>query len=176
VSLDNATLTADGAGGVAEIETMFKSFWDNYRVSPDILLCNSQELLNISKKVIAGGGTPLFRFVMDAANGAGQGNLTVTAGNVVGSYLNKYAMNGGVLVKVMLHPNVPPGFIGAYTAKPPYANSRVPDVVRMKVRKEYYQIEWPYKSRKYEAGVYCDELCQVYAPFCLGGISNIKNG
>jgi hypothetical protein len=94
-SLDNGTLNADGAGGVTEIETALKSFWDNYRVSPNIIMVNSQELLNISKKVIAGGAAPLFRFVADAQNSG----LNITAGNVVGNYFNKYAMDGGQLIK-----------------------------------------------------------------------------
>lgn len=175
-SNDGAALTADGAGGVVEIETALRSFWDVSRVSPTLMLVNSQELQNISKKVIAGGAAPLFRFTMDRTGTQDSANVTLTAGAVVGNYLNKYTMNGGSLIKVMLHPNVPPGFIFFYTDQPPYPHSKIKQVAQIKTRKEYYQIEWPYKSRKYEAGVYVDELLQVYATFAMGAIGNILNG
>jgi hypothetical protein len=43
-------------------------------------------------------------------------------------------------------------------------------------RKEYYQLEWPLKSRKYEYGVYTDEVLQHYAPFSMGVITNVAPG
>jgi hypothetical protein len=36
-------------------------------LSPDTIWCNSQEIQNISAKIIAGGAAPLFRFNLDAA-------------------------------------------------------------------------------------------------------------
>jgi len=169
-SLDGATLTADGAAGIVEIDAAFKAFWDTYRVSPDRMLVNAQEVLNINAKVIANGGAPLFRFNVDG------GGDSVNVGSVVGNYLNKYTMGGGQLVPIMLHPNVPPGTIIFYSTKPPYAHSRLRTALQMKVRKEYYQIDWALRSRKYEVGVYCDELLQMYATFLFGTISNIGNG
>ncbi|MGD0828199.1 MAG: hypothetical protein ABSA09_08970 [Desulfobaccales bacterium] len=41
-------LTADGAGGIVEINAALEAFWNNYRLSPDIMYVNAQELLNIS--------------------------------------------------------------------------------------------------------------------------------
>jgi hypothetical protein len=175
-SQDGAILNGDGAGGITEIETALKAFWDNNKVSPDIMLVNSQELLNISKKVVAGGAAPLFRFTVDGAQSGQVNSLTLTAGSVVGYYLNKYAMNSAKIVRVMLHPNIPPGIILFYSQQPPYETSRLRNTIQMKVRKEYYQIEWALRSRKYEAGVYVDELLQVYAPFMFGAIGNILNG
>ncbi len=74
-----ATLTSDGAGGIVELNTALESFWDNYRLSPDLLLVNSQELKNITKKVLANGGAPLFRFNLQ------DGGNTLSAGSVVGN-------------------------------------------------------------------------------------------
>ena len=51
-------LTPDGAGGIVEINSALEAFWNNYRLSPDIMYVNAQELLNITAKVIAGGGAP----------------------------------------------------------------------------------------------------------------------
>lgn len=160
-------LTSDGAGGVTEINTALKAFWDNYRLSPDLILVNSQELQSITNLVIANGGAPLFRFNMDG--GAG----TVQAGVIVGSYLNKFTMDGGALVKVMLHPNVPPGMIIFYSKSIPYPLSNVRNLLQFKMRRDYYQIEWPLKTRKYEYGVYADGVLQNYFPPAFGMITNI---
>ena len=165
-----ATLTSDGAAGVSEIGAAFASFWDNYRLSPDIMLVNSQELGNISKKVIAGGGASLFRF-----NEQGGGNQ-VTAGSVVGNYLNSYSMGGGQLVDIMLHPNVPRGTIIFMSRTIPYPLNNVPNVLQMKLRRDYYQIEWPLRTRRYEYGVYFDGVLQNYFPPAFGMITNITNG
>lgn len=169
-------LTPDGAGGVVEIETALKDRWDNFRLSPEIMLVNSQELVNISRAVVSGGAAPLFRFNMDSGNGAGVNNLTITAGSVVGNYLNKYTMSGGSLVKVMLHPNVPPGTIIFYTKTLPYPLSNVSNLLDMKMRRDYYQIEWVLKSRKFEYGIYADGVLRCFFPPAFGCITNIANG
>jgi hypothetical protein len=165
-----ATLTSNGAAGVNEIETALESFWDNYRLSPNVMLVNSQELKNISSKVIAGGGASLFRFTEQ-----GGGN-TVTAGSVVGNYLNSFSMGGGQLIDIMLHPNVPAGTIIFMSSKIPYPLSNVPNVLQMKLRRDYYQIEWPLRTRRYEYGVYFDGVLQNYFPPAFGMITNISNG
>lgn len=166
-------LTADTAGGIVEIDADLKSFWDNRRLSPTEILVSSQEVLNITKKVVAGGGAPIFRFIGDWKPDQ-TGNIT--AGALVGSYLNKFAMGGAVNIPMRLHPNIPPGTIVYYTDTLPYPLSNVRNVIQMKTRREYYQIEWALRSRKYEYGVYVDELLQLYAPFAFGTRSNIGNG
>jgi hypothetical protein len=165
-----ATLTSDGAGGVNEINTALEAFWDNYRLSPDLILVNSQELKNITKKVIGGGGAPLFRF-----NETGGGN-SVTAGGMVKSYFNPFSMSGGSEIEIMLHPNVPAGTIIFMSKNIPYPLSNVQNVLQMKLRRDYYQIEWPLRSRRYEYGVYFDGVMQNYFPPAFGMITNITNG
>jgi hypothetical protein len=61
-------LTSDSAGGISEFNTAFLSFWNNYRLSPEVMYVNAQELININSKIIAGGGTPLYRFQIDGNN------------------------------------------------------------------------------------------------------------
>jgi hypothetical protein len=36
------TLASDGGGGISQINVALESFWDNYRLSPDLMLVNSQ--------------------------------------------------------------------------------------------------------------------------------------
>ena len=165
-----STLTSDGAGGVNEINTALEAFWDNYRLSPDLILVNSQELKNITNKVIANGGAPLFQFVEQ-----GGGNQ-ITASSRVKSYYNPFSMSGGSEIEIMLHPNVPPGTIIFMSRSIPYPLSNVQNVLQMKLRRDYYQIEWPLRSRRYEYGVYFDGVMQNYFPPAFGMITNIKNG
>ena len=46
----------------------------------------------------------------------------------------------------------------------------------MLMRQDYYSLEWPLKTRKYEYGVYADGVLQHFAPFSMGIITNIGNG
>jgi hypothetical protein len=165
-----ATLTSNGAAGILEINNALSSFWNTYNLSPDLMLVNAQELNNITSKVIAGGGAPLFRFNMN------NGGDTIRGGAVIGSYLNAFTMNGGAEIQIALHPNVPPGTILFMSRTLPYPLSNVTNVLQMKVRQEYYQLEWPKRSRRYEYGVYVDEVLQNYFPPAFGMITNITNG
>jgi hypothetical protein len=80
------------------------------------------------------------------------------------------------MVSLRVHPNLPPGTLKFLTTELPYPLSGVGNVYQIKTRKEYYQLEWPLRSRKYEYGVYADEVLQHFAPFSLGVINNIGNG
>ena len=95
---------------------------------------------------------------------------------MIGNYLNPFGMGGGQLIDIMLHPNVPPGTIIFMTRKIPYPLSNVPNVLQMKLRRDYYQIEWPLRTRRYEYGVYFDGVMQNYFPPAFGILTNITNG
>ncbi len=163
-------LTADTEGGIVEFDTALKAFWDNYRLTPSTIYVASQEMLNIHKKILQGGANTAARFVFSADQGA------VLGGMMVRSYLNKFSMNGAVEIPIKLHPNMPAGTVLFFTQKLPYPLSNVPNTVQIRTRREYYQIEWPLRARRYEYGVYADEVLQNYAPFAFGAISNIGNG
>jgi hypothetical protein len=77
---------------------------------------------------------------------------------VVGQYLNKFT---GQLLKVRIHPYAVPGTILFTTKTLPYPQSGVNTVAQIKCRKEYYMIEWPLRTRKYEYGCYVDEVLQL---------------
>jgi hypothetical protein len=46
----------------------------------------------------------------------------------------------------------------------------------MKLRQEYYEIDWPVITRARDVGVYAEEVLAVYAAFAMGVICNIANG
>jgi hypothetical protein len=175
------TLTASGRGSVVEIDNMLRSMWDNYRISPSVLYVNSQELINITNKVLGTGTSSLLRY--DApANG---GMASPIASGVIEWYFNPFGganaddgSTGGVKMPIRVHPNVPPGTIVAWAKELPawYQNNEVPNVAEVITRKDYYRIDWPPRSRKREYGVYAEETLAVYATFGLGVITNIANG
>ena len=174
-SLNGQTLTADGFGGVVEIDVSLKYFWDNFRLTPTTMWCDSQTIRDIVKKVAAGTTNPAYR--IDVANSAaGLGNLV--AGNLVTTYLNKYSIDGASALAVKIHPNMPVGTIYFDMDRLPagWGHAKVGTPRRIRTRREYYQIEWPLRTRNYEYGVYVDEMLQVYIGFGTGIITDIAQG
>lgn len=163
-------LTGDGSGGIVEIDAALRSFWDNYRLSPDTLWVNSQEMNNIGKKILAGSSNSAQRFVFNAEQGM------VGGGIMVRTYLNKFSMDGATELKIRLHPNMPPGTMLFTTARLPYPLSNVTNVLQMRMRRDYYQIEWPQTTRKYQYGIYEDGVLQDFFPPSQGILTNIANG
>ncbi len=163
-------LTADGSGGVMEIDTVLKSMWDNYRLSPDTMWVSSQEALNVSKKILAGSQNSAQRFVFETAQDV------VGGGIMVRTYLNRFSMQGGSVVDIKVHPNMPAGTILFTTRALPYPLAGVGNVMQIRTRQDYYQIEWPLRTRKYEYGVYADQVLQHYFPPSMALITNIGNG
>jgi hypothetical protein len=163
-------LTADTAGGIVEIDDMLKSFWDNYRLSPTEIWVSAQELSSIRKKIATGGSNGMMRFTFNSQ----QPNMI--AGTMVRGYLNPYSMAGAQEIPIKLHPFMPAGTMLALTHQLPYRLSGVDAVNRILTRREYYQLEWPLRTRKYEYGVYCDEVLQCYFTPSIGVITNIAPG
>lgn len=166
-SLDGAALTADGAGGIVEIDTALKSFWDNYRLTPDTIWVSSDLALQISQKILQGNANGAYRIVVNMEQGM------MVGGVMVATYLNRFSMNGANVLKVRIHPNMPAGMMFFSSTTLPYPVSGVGNVMQVRTRQEYYQIEWPLRTRKYEYGVYADEVLQHYFPPSMGVIANI---
>lgn len=162
-------LTAGTDGSITEFDVALQSFWDNYRLSPDEIIVGSQEMKNIRKKVLTGATAAAQRFVFTTDQHG------VTAGSQVKSYLNPFTMAGPAEIPISLHPNMPNGTVLFLTHQLPYPLSNVANVMQIRTRRDYYQLEWPLRSRKYEYGIYADEVLQHYAPFSMGIISNIGN-
>ncbi|MGH7075434.1 MAG: hypothetical protein ACREFD_14690 [Stellaceae bacterium] len=170
-----STLTASGRGSIEEIDAMLQTMWDGYRLSPTVLYVNSQELKNITDKVLSAGSAPLLRY--EATTDTLDPYAIVAAG-AVEFYYNPFAVDGGVKIPVKVHPDLPPGtLIGWCERLPPvYQSNEVPNVAEMKTRRDYHRVDWPLRTRQREVGVYAEEVLAIYAPFALGAITNIANG
>lgn len=167
-------LTASGTGTVVEIDNMLKSMWDTSRVSPTVIYVNSQELQNIKNKCLSNASAPLLR-VNEPVDGKG---FEMTAGGRTAFYFNPFQVDGGTMIPIRVHPNVPAGTILAYAEKLPtwYQSNEVPNVAEVITRRDYYRMDWPQITEQREYGVYAQEVLAVYAPFALGVISNVANG
>ena len=165
-----STLTGDGAGGVVEIDAALKNRWDNYRLSPDTMWVGSQVASDLTKKILAGNSNAAQRFVFESEQGA------LGGGVMVRTYLNKFSMAGPKTIDIRVHPNMPAGTVLMTSRTLPYPLSNVGNVVQVRTRQDYYQIEWPARARRYETGVYADEVLQHYFPPSMAVISNIAAG
>ena len=165
------TLTASGKGSVNEIDQMMQTMWDNSQCSVSVLYVNSQQIRDITTKVLSSGSAPLLQYFKDASSGEYQ----LTAGGSIEFYYNPY-LNKKIPIKV--HPNIAPGTILGYAEDLPvqYQSNEVPNVAEVKVRRDYYQIDWPITTRAQMAGVYAEEVLAVYAPFAFGVLNNIAPG
>lgn len=164
------TLTSDAAGGIVEIDAALKDRWDNFRLSPDTIWVNSQQALDISKKILTGSTSAAQRFVFNSERDALGGGVMVRA------YLNRFSMGGALTLDIKVHPNMPAGCILMTSKTLPYPISNVGNVFQVRTRRDYYQIEWPLRSRKYEYGVYADEVLQHYFPPSMAVLTNITAG
>ena len=161
------TLTSDGGGGIVEIDQMLKDRWDNYRLGFDTLWVSSQEAQSITKLIVANGGAPLVRFVGELD---GQGRNAIGGGTFVNSYLNKFT---GEMMKIVVHPYLQAGCILATADKLPYPVNNVNQVNQVRLRRDYYEIDWPITTRSYPYGLYSDEFLQNYFQAAIGIIWNI---
>lgn len=167
-------LTASNKGSCVEIDTMLQAMWDQNQVSVTELWVNSQEMKNITSRVLTGSSNAsLLSYRQDP----GQGEYHMTAGGMVDFYFNPF-LNGGRRIPVRIHPNMPAGTILGYATDLPiqYQSNEVPHVAEIKTRRDYYQIDWPVTTRADMVGVYSEETLAIYAPFALGVITNIANG
>jgi hypothetical protein len=168
-------LTASGRGTCVEVDNMLKAMWDTYQLSATVLYVNSQELQNLTARCLSGGtNAPLLQIT----NPAGAEPYRLNAGGVIAMYFNPFTPDGGKMIPVKLHPKLPAGTILAYCEDLPlqYQNNNVTNVAEVKTRMDYYQIDWPLKTRAYETGVYAEQVLAIYAPFAMGMICNIANG
>lgn len=176
INLDNGvfgkgtSLTSDGAGGINEIDQVLLNYWDHLKMSPTQMVMSARTRKAVSDRIVKNSNgtsiTPLLQIVTDVSNQSEHvGTTQVT------QYLNKIT---GQIIDMVIHPDMVDGMILFYALSVPYPLSGIGHICQIKTRREYYQIEWPIRTRRYEYGVYCDELLQHYFPPSLGILRNIN--
>lgn len=160
--LDGASLTSDGAGGIEEIEQALEDMFSTYQLAVDEIWIPGVLARDVTASILDSGTAPAMRVDL-TQNG-------IVGGIAVPAYLNRF-MGGTIPIKI--HPYLPAGIVLGLSFGLPYPMNEVPSVWRVKERQSYYSIEWPLVSRKYEFGVYADEVLQGYAPFANFVLRNV---
>jgi hypothetical protein len=166
--------TASGRGSVVEIDNALKAMWDNNRLGPTVMYVNSQEQQNITSKCLTNASGPLLRYEVPTTPGQAYG---IVAGGVIDYYYNPFTPDGGYKLPVKLHPDVPPGTVLFWCERLPtwYQSNNVPNVAEVLLRRDYYRMDWPLRTRQREYGVYAEEVLGIYAPFAMGIITGVAN-
>lgn len=169
-----SALTSSGRGSINEIDNILESMWNTYNLGPTVMYVNAQEQRTISNKVLSNTSGPLLRYDSNATPG---GPYAITAGGVIDYYYNPFTHEAGYKLPVKIHPDLPPGTMLMWCERLPpwYQSNEVPNVAEMKIRRDYYRVDWPLRTREREYGVYAEEVLAVYAPFAMAIIGNIPN-
>lgn len=168
-------LTASGRGTITEIDTILRQLWDTFRLTPEVIWANAQEVNNIASKIYGGTANGLLRYSV-ALNPSGE----LQAGIAGIQYINLFgtAANGNPVIPIRIHPTMAPGTMLFWAQNLPaqYQAANVPNVAEVYTRRDYYQIPWPQVTRRQETGVYSEETLAVYAPWAMAILRNIANG
>jgi hypothetical protein len=160
----NTGLTISGTN-IKEFDVILQAAYDQYKLGYSRILMSSSDLANFMGTFFAGSAAAQFKILFDAEATTGR----IVAGRRVTSYLNKFFNN---TLDIEVHPFVPPGTVLFWSDSIPYELSGVGNILEAKVRQDYYQIEWPLRTRRYEYGVYVDE---VFSCYFTPGFAVIRN-
>ncbi len=150
----NTGLTIVGTN-VAEFDLLLEAAYNTYKIGFDRILMSATDIANFSGTMMEQGAQSLFRILFDADQETGR----IIAGRRVTSYLNKFFGN---TLDIEIHPYLPPGMVIFWSDRTPYELSGVQNLLEAHVRQDYYQIQWPLTTRRYEYGVYVDEVFACY--------------
>ncbi len=168
--------TTNGFNGCTEIDNDLLSFWSNgnRKITPTDMWVSPRTKHALLKTMIPNGSVPMVRLNAPAMGpDAGQ---TVASTNTE-AYVNPYAMGGNAkYININVHPNAPDGAILYTTSKIPYQYSNVSNPMKIKTRKDYYEIAWPVTTRKYSYGLYNESVLTHEALFSIGARVNINVG
>lgn len=163
----NTGLTISGMD-VAEFDAILQAAYDQYKIGYDRILISSADVAgNLAQFLGSDASTSQFRVLFDAEATTGR----IVAGRRVTSYLNKFYGN---TLDIEIHPYLPQGTIIFWSDRAPYELSGVPNILEAHVRMDYYQIQWPFRSRRYEYGVYCDEVFACYFTPAFAVLTNLN--
>lgn len=161
----NTGLTISGTN-ITEFDAILQAAYDQYKIGYDKILMSSADINNFLGQFLGQSAAAQFRILFDADAESGR----IIAGRRVTSYLNKFYGN---TLDIEIHPFIPPGTILFWSDRAPYELSGVPNILEAHVRMDYYQIQWPFRSRRYEYGVYTDEVFACYFTPAFAVMNNV---
>ncbi len=162
----NSGLTFSGSN-IEEFDALLRAAYDQYKLGFDRILMSAADVTYWTGEFFNTSANSPFRFfaTVDQATGL------YLAGQSINAYRNKVMGN---TLEIEVHPYVPPGTIIFWSDRVPYELSGVPNILEAHVRMDYYQIQWPWRSRRYEYGVYVDEVFTCYFCPAFAVINNVN--
>jgi hypothetical protein len=162
------TTAGAGSGQVTEINNALYSFYNNFRLVPTDIFMNIVDQVAVAA-IVLNGNTNMAPFFM---GGSSEGGLQ--ASTVLKRYVNPIGF-GNPFLEVHTHPFIPPGTVMFYSRTNPYPLSNVPNLLRMLLRRDYWQVDWPVVTMQKTLGVYFDGTLQMYFAPAFGVIKGIKS-
>lgn len=161
----NVGLTPSGSN-FPVIDAFLQGAYDQYKIGFDRMLISAADNTDTFGAMLgqSASASP-YRIWFDADAQTGR----IVAGRRVTAYQNKSFGND---LDVEIHPYVPPGTIVFWSDRSPYELSGVANLLEARVRQDYYQIPWPWRTRRYEYGVYVDETFPCKFTPAFGIITN----
>lgn len=161
----NVGLTPQGSN-FPVIDVFLQAAYDQYKIGYDRMLISAADNTDTFGAMLgqSASASP-YRVQFDADQTSGR----IVAGRRVTAYQNKSFGND---LDVEIHPYVPPGTIVFWSDRSPYELSGVANLIEARVRQDYYQIPWPWRTRRYEYGVYVDETFPCKFTPAFGIITN----
>jgi len=161
----NTGLTISGSN-ITEFDLLLQAAYDQYKIGFDRILMSGQDMLDTFGAMLnQSAASNIYRILFDADESTGR----IVAGRKVTSYQNKFFNN---TLDVEVHPYLPAGTIIFWSDRSPYELSGVANLLEARVRQDYYQIQWPWRARRYEYGVYVDEVFAMYFSPAFAVITN----
>lgn len=161
----NTGLTITGST-IYEFDEVLRAAYEQYKLGFDRILISAADMLDTFGAMLnSSSAANIYRILFDADQETGR----IVAGRKVTSYMNKFLNN---TLDVEVHPYLPPGTIVFWSDRSPYELSGVANLLEARVRQDYYQIQWPWTARRYEYGVYCDEVFSMYFSPAFAVVTN----
>jgi len=159
----NTGLTISGIN-INEFDAVLQAAFEQYKVGFDRIMMSATDMIDSFGQMLnQASAANIFRMLFESSDGQ------IRAGQKVTSYLNKFMNN---TLEVEVHPWLTPGTIIFWSDRTPYEVSNIANLLEAKVRQDYYQIQWPWTSRRYEYGVYVDETFPMYFTPAFAAIIN----
>jgi hypothetical protein len=163
----NTGFTIQGSN-ISEWDQFLQAAYDQYKIGFDRILMSSTDLGLTTGQMLASGSTSTpFMTIFDADAASGR----IVAGRRITSYMNKFMGND---LPIEVHPYLPPGTCMFWSDRVPYELSGVSNILQIRTRMDYYQIQWPLVRRAYEYGVYMDEVIENNFPPAFGLIQGVN--
>jgi len=163
----NTGLTIQGSN-VVEFDSFLQAGYDQYKIGFDRILMSSRDIGVFTGQFLSAGSST-YPFMMTFSPSEEQGVLM--AGRRINAYHNKFFGN---TLPIEIHPYMPPGTVMFWSDKVPYELPGVANILQVRTRMDYYQIQWPLITRRYEYGVYMDEVFECNFPPAFGIINNLN--